>query len=451
VAERAVVIVAAELSSGDLVAIIGIVVLLLASAFLALAETSLTSVSRTTAAALVEEGRRGANRLSRLIDEPERFLNPVLLLLLVGQLFEAVVVGVLAYRLFGGWGVVIASVINVVIVFVFTEAAPKTWAREHPVRAALFAARPVATIVTIPPIGLVSRALIGLTNVLLPGKGLKQGPFVSEAKLLALADAAVEEDVIEAEERELIEQIIEFGDTIVREVMVPRPDMITVPADFRVADVMEVAILNGYSRIPASGEGIDDVVGIVFAKDLMRAERDGGADREVSTLLRPVNFVPETKKVAELLREMQGQQFHMALVIDEYGGTAGLVTLEDLIEELVGEIVDEFDREEPTVEPLAGGGVRVNARMAVDEVNELLHAELPEGDWDTIGGLLLDRLGRMAAEGDTAEIDGFVLRADRVKGRRIGRVRIVTVDQPVTTSTERPASDERGAEESVSR
>jgi CBS domain containing-hemolysin-like protein len=415
---------AVELMSGDIVAMVAIVALLLASGFLALAETSLTSVSRTTATALVEEGRRGAARLSRLIDEPERFLNPVLLLLLVCQLFEAVLVGLLAYRLSGGWAAVIASAVNVGVVFVLTEAGPKTFAREHPVRSALFAAGPVTTIVTFPPIRLVSRGLIGLTNVLLPGKGLKKGPFVSEAKILALAEQAVEEDVIEAEERELIEQIIEFGDTIVREVMVPRPDMVTVSADFRVGDAMEVVILNGYSRIPATGEGVDDVVGIVFAKDLMRAERDGGAGREVAELLRPVHFVPETKKVAELLREMQAEQFHMALVIDEYGGTAGLVTLEDLIEELVGEIVDEFDREEPTVEPLAGGSVRVNARMAVDEVNELLHADLPEGDWDTVGGLLLDRLGRVAVEGDTAEVGGFVLRAERVKGRRIGRVHI---------------------------
>jgi CBS domain containing-hemolysin-like protein len=204
---------------------------------------------------------------------------------------------------------------------------------------------------------------------------------------------------------------------------------------------MEVVILNGYSRIPATGEGVDDVVGIVFAKDLMRAERDGGADREVATLLRPVHFVPETKKVAELLREMQAQQFHMALAIDEYGGTAGLVTLEDLIEELVGEIVDEFDREEPAVEPLAGGGVRVTARMPIDEVNELLDADLPEGDWDTIGGLLLDQLGRVALEGDTAEVEGFVLRAERVKGRRIGRVRIVAAEVPTTNAP--PAASER--------
>jgi CBS domain containing-hemolysin-like protein len=240
-----------------------------------------------------------------------------------------------------------------------------------------------------------------------------------------VADLAVEDDVIEAAERELIESVIELGDTIVREVMVPRPDMVTVTSDFRVADAMEVVILNGYSRIPVSGAGIDDIVGVVLAKDLMRAERDGHEERSVAELARPARFVPETKPVAALLREMQRERYHLAIVVDEYGGTAGLVTLEDLIEELLGEIVDEFDVEDPMMEPLPGGAVRVNARMAVDEVNELLHAHLPEGDFDTMGGLLLSELGHVPAEGERVEVGGWELTAQRVQGRRIGRVRIV--------------------------
>ncbi len=418
-------IAASELGTNDGMAVVAVIVLLAVSGFCAMAETALTSMSKTTVAALVEEDRRGAGRLLRIVAEPDRYINPVLMVLLLCQLSEAVLVGLLAYRTWGPWGVVVASVINVAVVFVFTEAAPKTFARQHPVRAALLAARPVGVLVRVPLIRLITRALIGLTNVLLPGKGLKRGPFVSEAKLLALAEVAVEEEVIEEGERALIEQIIEFGDTIVREVMVPRTDMITVTSDFRVTDAMEVAILNGYSRIPAVGEGIDDVTGIVFAKDLMRAERDAKGDWLVAQLLRDAVFVPETKKVTELLREMQSEQFHMALVVDEYGGTAGLVTLEDLIEELVGEIVDEFDREEPMVEPLPDGVVRVNARMPIDEVNELLHASLPEGDWDSVGGLLLDVLGHVATEGETAVVDGYTLRAERVKGRRIGKVRLI--------------------------
>jgi putative hemolysin len=423
---------AVELTGADTAMIAAIVVLLLASMLLAVAETGLTRMSRSKAQALAEEGRPGADRLLALVRHPERFLNPVLLAVLVCQLVQATLTGIVANHLFGPLGVAVAVFFNVVVVFVLAEAAPKTWAIQHPERAALLSARPISALVAFWPLRLLSRALIGLTNVILPGKGLKEGPFVSAEELLAMADAAVEEEVIEAEERQLIEQIIEFGDTIVREVMVPRPDMVAVPAELRVPDVMEVVLLNGYSRLPVFEESIDDIVGIVYAKDLMRADRDGQADREVGSLVRPAHFVPETKRISELLAEMQAEQYHMAIVVDEYGGTAGLVTLEDLIEELVGEIVDEFDREEPMIEPLASGGVRVNARMAVDEVNDLLHADLPEGDWDSIGGLLLHLLGHIPVNGECAQADGFTLRAERVQGRRIGRVRI----EPIPAATE---------------
>jgi putative hemolysin len=418
------VVLATEWTSTSTAMVVIIVVLLAMSVFLALAETALTRMSRARALALAEEGRRGSAALVALVSKPEAFLNPVLLVVLVCQLVQAALTGILADQLFGAWGAAVATFFNVVLVFVLAEAAPKTWAVLHVDRAALAAARPVAALVRFPPLQLLSRGLIGLTNVLLPGKGLKQGPFVSEEEILALADVAVEEEVIEARERELIEQIIEFGDTVVREVMVPRPDMVTVPSDFLVADVMEVAILNGYSRLPATGADIDDVVGIVFAKDLMRAERDGQSAQPVRDLLRAAHFVPETKRISELLREMQAEQYHIAVVIDEYGGTAGMVTLEDLMEELVGEIVDEFDREEPMVQPWADGVARVHARFPVDEANDLLDLELPEGDWDSVGGLVFHLLGHVPAEGEEAVIGRWVLRAEQVQGRRIGRVAI---------------------------
>jgi CBS domain containing-hemolysin-like protein len=302
--------------------------------------------------------------------------------------------------------------------------APKTWAIQHTDRAALASARPIKALANWGPLKLLSRALIGLTNVLLPGKGLKRGPYTSEEELLAVADLAVEDAVIEAEERELIESVIELGDTVVREVMVPRTDMVTVTADFRAVDAMEVVLLNGYSRLPVTRAGIDDVVGVVHAKDLMRAERDGLEERVVTDLERPAHFVPETKRVAALLREMQRDRFHLAIVVDEYGGTAGLVTLEDVIEELLGEIVDEFDVEDAMIERLPDGDVTVNARLPLDEVNELLHANLPEGDWDTVGGLLLSELGHVPTDGESVEVDGWQLTAQRVQGRRIGRIRL---------------------------
>ena len=418
------------MTTAEVAMLVVIVALLLVSVFLAMAETALTRMTRSKAHALAEEGRWGSTRLLELVSHPERFLNGVLLLVLVCQLVQATLTGVLADRLFGPWGLAVATFVNVVLVFVLAEAAPKTWAIEHPERSALVSAPPVAALVRFWPLRIVSRALIGLTNVVLPGKGLKEGPFVSEEELLALADVAVEEEVIEAEERELIEQIIEFGDTIVREVMVPRPDMMSIDADFRVADAMEVVLMNGRSRVPVCGEGIDDIVGIAYAKDLMRAVRDGRESVLVSEVVREAHFVPETKRIAQLLPEMQARKYHLAIVVDEYGGTAGLVTLEDLIEELVGEIVDEFDREEPMIDTQSDGSVKVQARMAVDEVNDALDAQLPEGDWDSIGGLMFHLLGHVPDEGESITCDGHVLRAEQVQGRRIGVVRVERIDGP---------------------
>jgi len=421
-------VIAVEFTTADLWLIVAIAILMFIASATALAETAIVRISRAKATGMAEEGRAGAKALLSLVEAPERWINALLLVVLVCQIVQATLTGVVAGRLFGGLGVAIATFFNVVVTFVVAEAAPKTWALQNTERAALMSARPIKVLVDFGPLRLVSRALIGLTNVVLPGKGLKQGPWISEEELLAAAAEAAEAQVIEHDERRLIQSVIEFGDTVVREVMVPRPDMVTVMSDFRVADVMEVVLFNGYSRVPVLGEGIDDVIGLVFAKDLMRAERDGLEDEPVATLVRSARAVPETKPVAELLREMQADQFHMAVVIDEHGGTAGLVTLEDLIEELVGEIVDEFDTEDARVEPLAGGAVRVSGSLTIDDANDLLDLELPEGEFDTISGLLLHQLGRMATTGDTAAVDGARLTVERVQGRRIMRVRIEKLD-----------------------
>lgn len=417
-------------AGADLAVIVVIVVLLVLLAFLALAETSLTRMNRARAAGHVEAGETGGARLLELAEEPARFLNGLLLVVQILQTAQIALTTILALRLFGSVGVLVVLALDVAVLFVLTEAAPKTWALQHLDAAALRSARPVRALTRFWPVRLLARGLIGVTNVILPGKGLQQGPFVSEEELLAMAVQAAEDDVIEATEQNFIARVIDFGDTIVREVMVPRTDMVTVAATFRVADAMEVVLLNGYSRIPVCGDGIDDVVGVLYAKDLMRAERDGAEESRVAPLARSARYVPETKRVAELLREMQDQKFHLAIVIDEYGGTAGLVTLEDLIEELVGEIVDEYDVEEPMVEPLPGGALRVNARLSIDEANEVLDAALPEGDWDSVGGLLFSLLGHVAIEGEAVRVGRVELRADKVQGRRISKVRITRVDDP---------------------
>lgn len=407
-----------------------ILVLIVVAAGLALAETGLTRMSRVKAMSLEDEGRRGAAMLVRLIERPERFLSTVLLLELVCQLVAATLVGVVASHLLGALGVALGVVFEVLVIFVLGEATPKNWAVRHPERAALVAAPLVTAVVRFPPVRILAGTLIGLSNLVLRGEGQRRGPYVTEQELLVMADVAREEMVIENEEAALIHSIISFGDTVVREVMVPRPDMVVVQGGDRVGDVVEVAMAAGYSRIPVYEQNVDDVIGIVYTKDLMRAGRDGKLDADVRQLVRPAHFVPETKPVAGLMREMQDQKYHLAIVVDEYGGTAGLATLEDLIEELIGEIVDEFDVEEPVFVPLANGEYRVNARMPVDELNELLHAELPEGDWDTVGGLMLSLLGHVATDGEAVETDGHRLVAEKVQGRRIGRIRIAKLGPP---------------------
>jgi CBS domain containing-hemolysin-like protein len=239
-----------------------------------------------------------------------------------------------------------------------------------------------------------------------------------------MADVAHEENVIAGEERAFIHSIIDFGDTVAREVMVPRPDMVAIDNEKSVTEALETALAAGFSRMPVHSGQIDDVEGIAYTKDLMRAERVGKGKDRVSTYTRPAVFVPESMEVSSLLRQMQEEKFHMVIVVDEYGGTAGLVTLEDLLEELVGDIVDEFDVEEPSVEQLPDGSVVVSARYTVDDADELLGANLPQGAWDTVGGLVLDLVGRVPEEGDSVEVDGFRLTALEVRGRRIGRVRI---------------------------
>jgi CBS domain containing-hemolysin-like protein len=326
----------------------------------------------------------------------------------------------------------VATAFEVVVIFVVAELAPKTWAVQNSERAALASSPAIRLLVAFRPIGWITRALIGVTNAILPGSGMRSGPYTSDEMLRALADEAAEEEVIEHEERTLIHSIIDFGDTVVRDVMVPRPDMVAVESYARISDVIDVVIPSGYSRIPVYSQGIDDVVGTVYVKDLMRAEREGRGDGTVSDVMREAHFTPESKRVSVLMREMQAGKYHIAVVVDEYGGTAGLVTLEDLIEELVGEITDEYDVEQTPTERHDDGTLVVNARMPMDEVNELLEEgdqpELPEGDdWDTVGGLLYSLLGHVPSEGEAADVDGHRLTALRVQGRRIGRVRISTV------------------------
>jgi CBS domain containing-hemolysin-like protein len=406
------------------------VVFVVLGSLMAMAEASLTRMTRIRALSLEEEGRRNAALLVKLETDPPRYLNSVYLTVMIVQNGSAILVAILAESTFGGLGVGLASLIFTLLYFVLVEAMSKTFAILHSDRVALALAPLVFFLGRL--LAWPTRALIGLANVLLPGKGLKAGPFVSEGDIRSMAEVGSEEGSIEEEEKELIHSIFEFGDTIVREVMVPRPDIICIEDDQTLRDVQALVLSHGTSRIPVynAEEDLDDVIGIIFAKDVLKALHQGKQDLPLAELVRPARYVPESKKVGVLLREMQQEKFHMALVTDEYGSVTGLVALEDLLEELVGEITDEYDREEREIERVEEGVYRVSGKASVDNVNEELEAELPDEEWDTIAGLVLDLFGRIPDEGEEVTFEGLRFVAEEVIGRRIAKVLITRMPAP---------------------
>jgi CBS domain containing-hemolysin-like protein len=253
-----------------------------------------------------------------------------------------------------------------------------------------------------------------------------------------MVELAGDEDAIEDEERQMIHSVFEFNDTVVREVMVPRPDMVVVDVAAPLREVLDIVVEHGYSRIPAYKGDLDHIEGIVYAKDILARVRDGNLNGTAAELVRPAAFVPETKRISELLREMQLKKFHMAIVFDEYGGVAGLVTLEDLIEEIVGEIVDEYDTEEPQVVEIDDHTLQVHGRVAIDEVNERLGTSLPEGEWDTVAGLVVGILGRVPEPHEEVRCDGAKFVAEQVEGHRVLSVRVTKIAED-TEDEEEPA------------
>jgi putative hemolysin len=422
------------MSDTDWLLLVAVLLLFVASIWLAMAETAFVRMSRIRALALADEGSRRAGWLASMLGRPEQTLNVVLLLVLVTQLTSATLLGVLLEGTAGTLGVVIGIVLQIVVFFVVGEVAPKTYAIQNTERAALHVTPLLWFLTNVPPLRALSRGLIGFANVVLPGKGLKQGPFITEEEIRTMADVAAEEESIAGEERKLIHSIFEFGDTVVLEVMLPRPDIVAVEVDQTIEAAIECAIDGGFSRLPACEGGTDNIVGLVYLKDLVRLARAGDGDHPVREAVRPAVFVPEQKRVAELLREMRTQKFHMAIVVDEHGSTAGLVTLEDLLEEIVGEIADEYDPDEPAVEHLVDGSLRVPGRTPIDEVSEELGMELPDTEWDTVGGLVFNLLGHVPEEGETVRFENLELRTERVEGNRIVSVLITRV----------PTDDEAG-------
>jgi len=417
-------VIAGQFTNMDLLMVGSILVLLVILIFAAVAEMSLSRMTKPRASSLADKGLKSGKALKRLVEHPERWVNPLLLTVNICQTVQTTLTALVAGRLFGAAGVIIGVVLNVLVFFVLAEAVPKTYAVLYPQRAALLSARPTALLVGFPLLQWISRWLIKLTNVIVRGKGLEAGPFVSEQELLGIVETAAEDGVVEHEERELIESIIEFGDTVAREIMVPRPDLVTVDHTATVTAALDIAMEHGYSRLPVINSDDDDVLGIAYIKDLMRTERDGGGGRPVVDLIRAVEFVPENKPVNRLMREMQARKFHLALVADEYGALAGLVTLEDCLEELVGEIVDEHDDEESEVQRFADGDYLVDGGMAIGDLNDLLGLSIPDDDWDTVGGFLFGTLEHVPVVGESIVHDGWRFNASEVEGRRVRRVKV---------------------------
>ena len=414
----------------DLLVLAIILVLLLLAAVTAAAETSISRIGRVKAHHFAREKRKNGELLVRMVEDPAPYLNSVLLLTLIAHLTGTSLATALALRRFGTGGEAIAAAAMTFIIFVFAEVIPKTYVVRYTERASLLLARPVFLLGRL--LQPVSQVLVWFANLVmvpLPGRGLPKGPFVTEEEIRHLADIAEEEEEIEEEERELIHSVFEFGDTVVREVMVPRTDMVVLRADASIDEALETIVKAGYSRIPLYEGDTDNIVGVLYAKDLLKRTRSPNGSK-VSSMGRAPLFVPEQKKVADLLREMQSRRIHMAIVVDEYGGTAGLVTIEDVIEEIVGEIVDEYDQEEPLVEPVDENTIRVDAKMPIDEVNELLNVELPHDEWDTVGGLVFGLTGRVPTRGEAVRLDSIEFVTERVAGRRIQKVVIKKVAGP---------------------
>ena len=411
--------------------IAGAVLLTLVAALCASAAAALARMSRVRVQELVDQHRHGSRRLQEMLADAPRFLNVLLLLRVSCEMSAAIVVAAAFVDLFGpsarAFGISVA--VMIVVSYVAIGVAPRTLGQQHADRVALTAA--VVSYPLVRVLGPLTRLLIGIGNTLMPGKGLREGPFASEAELRDLVDLLEQRRVIEPGEREMIHSVFEFGDTLAREVMVPRTEIVFIERDKTLRQALSLALRSGFSRIPVVGENEDDVVGIAYLKDIVARSheyREGESVEKIESIMRPATYVPDSKPIDELLREMQARQIHLAIVIDEYGGTAGLVTIEDILEELVGDIADEYDREQPAVEWLSDAAARVTARLGVDELAELFGVTIEAEDVETVGGLLAHALGRVPIAGSVATVAGLRLTAESLAGRR-NRIGTVLVER----------------------
>ncbi|AFM18096.1 CBS domain-containing protein [Mycolicibacterium chubuense NBB4] len=419
------------------------IVLVALGGLFAAMDAALSTVSMARVEELVRDERPGAVRLARVMVERPRYINLIVLLRITCEVSATVL---LAAFLDGGlgitWGLVVAAAIMAVVSFVAIGVGPRTIGRQNAYTIALVTALPLQAIsVLLLP---VSRLLVLIGNALTPGRGFRNGPFASEIELREVVDLAQQRGVVADDERRMIQSVFELGDTPAREVMVPRTEMVWIESDKTAGQATSLAVRSGHSRIPVIGENVDDIVGVVYLKDLVQRtyySTTGGRDTKVSDVMRKPAFVPDSKPLDALLREMQRDRVHMVLLVDEYGAIAGLVTIEDVLEEIVGEIADEYDTDEVApVEELGERQYRVSARLPIEDLSELYDVEFDEDlDVDTVGGLLALELGRVPLPGAEVTWDGLLLRAEGGPDPR-GRVRVGTV----LVSPAEPESEHHG-------
>ena len=421
-------------------------VLVVVAGLFSSADAALSSFSKVRAEEIAHQGKSGAARLLVIVGDPPRYLNTALLLRMLCEIAAIVMVAVVMLDLIvrrggaesgpevttGRWLAMLAAIgISLVVSFVVIGVAPRTLGRQHSERVALISSGPLIVFTKV--FGPLAQLLILVGNAITPGRGFSEGPFSSEAELRELVDLAEASSVIESGERAMIHSVFELGDTIAREVMVPRTDIVFIERNKTLRQAMSLALRSGYSRIPVVGENLDDIVGFAYLKDLTRRvfdRHDAETTERVESVMRPVLYVPDSKPIDGLLREMQAERKHVAVVVDEYGGTAGLVTIEDVLEEIVGEITDEYDVEHVDVEHLSDGSSRVSSRYPVDDLDQVCGVAIEDDDVDTVGGLMAKHLGRVPIAGSVVEVDGLRLEAEGPSGRRnrIGTVLLTRLD-----------------------
>ena len=403
------------------IAIISIIALLIFAGFLAASESALTSISRVVIEEI--EGKRGTVLLRKYTAQPARYLNVILLVRKLCEFTATVLLAVILLRNYSSAQAMALTVaIMVVLSYVVVGVGPRTLGKQQPHKYARYGIIVSYGLAFL--LGPVTKLLISVGNALTPGKGFRSGPFTSEAELRDLVDQAHERGLVESDEHEMIHSVFELGDTLVRELMVPRTDMVWVEKDKSLRQGLSLALRSGYSRIPVIGDDIDNIVGIVYVKDLAKRALDhheAEHTEKIEQLMRPANFVPEIKMADDLLKEMQKNQIHLAIVVDEYGGTAGIITIEDIIEEIVGEIEDEFDDGEEDFTWLSPDKGRAKATLHIEDLADELKIEIEKAEFediDSIGGLMAQKLGRVPIAGSTISWHGWSITSERPIGRR---------------------------------